>query len=281
MPDFIRVTAIQRLCVNDGPGVRTVVFLKGCYLECPWCCNPETIHYEKDDFFEKGICRFPNESIICRNCELPGGNINKTNCPIGAFEKTYSDFSEKELFELLLRDESIYQNGGGVTFSGGEPLMQSKCLRGLLLKLRDRGIHVAYETTLYAPLNCYELIKNYVDHWIVDLKFQYGYVLNRDYNIDKEALEKNLYDLQSRNCDVTYRMVIMSEALSKLDSIIFSLKKHRIVKIELLACHSLAENKYKELRKPFHRFGTPSKVDLDRACGIISSCGIDAHYVSL
>ena len=53
----IRVTAIQRLCVHDGPGVRTTVFLKGCYLQCPWCCNPETINYEGDALYNKGVCK--------------------------------------------------------------------------------------------------------------------------------------------------------------------------------------------------------------------------------
>lgn len=281
MPNSIRVTAIQRLCVNDGPGVRTVVFLKGCYLECPWCCNPETIHYETDVCFDKGICIYPNSNKICWNCELQGGNIAKTSCPFGAFEKTYHDYSENKLFELLLRDEALYQDGGGVTFSGGEPLLQSQKLIGLLQKLRDRGIHVAYETTLYAPNDCYKPVKNFVDHWIVDLKFQYGFILNKDYEIDVGDFESNLHDLQSRKCDVVYRMVIMSEVLLKMDIIIESLKNHHIEKLELLPCHSLAEKKYMELKKPFHRFKIPSKVDLDRACAIMKTNAIDAHYVSL
>lgn len=93
----IRVTAIQRLCVHDGPGVRTTVFLKGCYLQCPWCCNPETINYEGDALYNKGVCKKEKASIVCQDCTICGGTRSKEECPINAYEKTYIRGTERSV----------------------------------------------------------------------------------------------------------------------------------------------------------------------------------------
>ena len=277
----IRVTAIQRLCVNDGPGVRTVVFLKGCYLECPWCCNPESIHFDSDSFFDKGLCKFPAENAICRNCELHGGDSLKGHCPINSFEKTYTDYDVDELYNLLMRDKNLYQDGGGVTFSGGEPLLQAFALKPLLQLLKDHDVHIAFETTLYAPVENYKVTRDYVDYWIVDLKYQYGYIANRDYAIDIKDFTSDIRDLQGCGKPILYRMVIMNEILCKTDCIIDQLKENQINRIELLACHSLAENKYKELGKRFHRFKTPSNEILKSMCEIMKLNGIAAKFVTI
>lgn len=262
MPDLIRISYIQRLCVNDGPGVRTVVFLKGCYLQCPWCCNPETIHYAVDEYFDKGKCKYPQENAICRTCERYNGSKLKEKCPFGAFQKTYSEYETDDMLKLLLRDEELYAEGGGITFSGGEPLLQAEVLLPLLQKLKERDIHIVFETTLFAPVKNYQMVKAYVDYWLVDLKFQYGYIPNTDYQVSIEQFEDNLRDLRQSKTKLIFRMVIMGEALSKKGLIRESLLRHGINEIELLACHSLAENKYKELHRSFHRFRTPTKEEL-------------------
>ncbi len=254
MATKIRVTAIQRLCVNDGPGVRTVVFLKGCYLQCPWCCNPEAIHYDKDEYFDKGKCKYPEKNLICKNCELHEGQSSQDLCPFGAFEKTYKDYTDDEIYALLMRDENLYKDGGGVTFSGGEPLLQAKALLPLLIRLNNNGIHITFETTLYAPTEHYLLVKDYVDYWLVDLKFQFGFIVNHDYTIGTQFFENNLRDLQSLGKCVVYRMVVMEEMLNHSQSIIKCLREHNIDVIELLNYHGLAQSKYKELGIVFTNF---------------------------
>lgn len=281
MPAKVRVTAIQRLCVNDGPGVRTVVFLKGCYLKCPWCCNPEAIHYDQDIYFDKGICLYPNGGNICKNCELHGGTALRSQCPLGSYEKTYHDYETAELYNLLLRDEAIYRDGGGITFSGGEPLLQAFEIKPLLLKLKEKGIHIAFETTLYAPVDNYQSVRDLVDFWIIDLKFQYGFIPNTDYHLDISNFESNIHIHQSERKQATYRMVIMTEVMDRLDNVIKLLKDHQIDDVELLACHGLAENKYKEIKSTFRRFLTPGKTELDKACEMMRLNGINAHYVTL
>lgn len=281
MADKIRVTAIQRLCVNDGPGVRTVVFLKGCYLQCPWCCNPEAIRYDGDYYFDKGICKYPEKNQICRNCELHGGTASKVKCPLGAFEKTYRDYVFEELYELLMRDENLYRDGGGVTFSGGEPLLQAKALKPLLEKLKEENVHIAFETTLYAPSEHYDKVKNFVDYWLVDLKFQYGFIVNKDYDIGIKPFETSLRDLQLSGKIICYRMVVMQEVLEKKEHILNLLNNYSISQIELLPCHALAEVKYRELKKTFKRFNTPTNTELHSMRNYLRSKCIEATFMSL
>ena len=261
MADKIRVTTIQRLCVNDGPGVRTVVFLKGCYLRCPWCCNPEAISYAADEYFDKGKCKYPEKNVVCKNCKLHGGNVRKTECPLGAYEETYRDYDAEELYDLLMKDRYLYQNGGGITFSGGEPLLQAMVLKALLLKLKNENVHIAFETTLYAPVEHYNIIKQYIDYWFVDLKFQFGYITNNEYNISMDSFESNLSDLQSLKKNIVYRMVVMKEMLGRVDSVIRKLFLHRIDSVEFLTYHGLAKNKYKELNKEFRQFNACSEYE--------------------
>ncbi len=234
MPDSkIRVTSIQRLCVYDGPGVRTTVFLKGCYLQCPWCCNPETIQYDEDFFFDKGCKSF--------------------------FEETFIDYEVDLLFSLLMRDKSLFAEGGGVTFSGGEPLMQAEVILPLLIKLKEEGVHIAFETTLYAPQFKFQLIREFVDYWMVDVKFQFGYLKNRKYDIDPFSFEENLDCLQhTDSVEIEYRMVVMHEIVERMPAVIAQLHKHHINNLSLLSYHSLGENKYVQLHKPFTPFGTIS-----------------------
>ena len=281
MPAKIRVTAIQRLCVNDGPGVRTVVFLKGCYLQCPWCCNPEAIHYDEDEYLDKGNCKYPERNPICKNCELHGGLATKDRCPLGAFEKTYKDYEVEKLFDLLMRDATLYKDGGGITFSGGEPLLQAVAIKPLLQRLKDEDIHIAFETTLYAPSAQYDAVKAYVDYWLVDLKFQFGYMTNKDYTVDINDFNVNLQNLLSSEKAVVYRMVVMEEMMEKASQIIQRLKGHGIDGIELLSYHGLAESKYKELGKVFKRFQPLSNSHLEALSGMLVTNGINVKIAKL
>ena len=281
MPAKIRVTAIQRLCVNDGPGVRTVVFLKGCYLQCPWCCNPEAIHYDGDEYFGKGNCKYPIRNPICKDCELHGGLATKNRCPFGVFEKTYKDYEAEELFGLLMRDAALYRDGGGITFSGGEPLLQAVAIKPLLQRLKDEDIHIAFETTLYAPSAQYDAVKAYVDYWLVDLKFQFGYMTNKDYTVDINDFNVNLQNLLSSEKAVVYRMVVMEEMMEKASQIIQRLKGHGIDGIELLSYHGLAENKYKELGRVFKRFWPLSNPALETLSDMLVKYGINVKITKL
>lgn len=279
----ITTTNIQRLCVNDGPGVRTVVFLKGCTLQCPWCCNPETIHVNNLLVFDKGLCSYPEKKSYCSNCERFGGEQTLTDCPIHAYEATETQYTSDELLQILLKDEVTYQNGGGVTFSGGEPLLQIHVLLPVLQELKSRGVHIAFETTLYVPTEYFEQALPLVAYWLVDLKFQYGYVVNKEITIPKEAFEQNLQNLQKNVASehIRYRLVLMHEAIRNAETIAQKLSEHNIEEVELLECHSLAENKYKQLGLSFKKFLPPTDKDVAFMDNLLNNIHIRNQYIRL
>ena len=258
----LSVTNIQRLCVHDGAGVRTVVFLQGCTLQCPWCCNPETIHADAR-VYDKGVCSYPEKKFYCSDCQKFGGVRKAIDCPIHAYEPVARKYTSDELLEELLSDQYIYDKGG-VTFSGGEPLLHAEALIPVISELKKRNVSVAVETTLYVPSGNMAAVLPYIDYWLVDLKFQYGYLTNKEYYVPENAVEDNLLLLQKRVdlSKVKYRMVMMHEAMKNLDSIVTKLKEHNIAEIELLECHSLAENKYHQLGLPFRRYTPLTEEDV-------------------
>lgn len=280
MKDKIRVSAIQRLCIHDGPGVRTTLFLKGCYLSCPWCCNPETIYYNKDLFFEKNrdIC---GKSSICNSCEILGGERDKLDCPLGAYVKTYTDYSVDELYELLVADKSIFDTNGGITISGGEPLFQAIELVPLLKKIKDDGIHLAIETSLYGPKENFECIKHFIDYWIIDVKFQFGFISYLEDNKYEADFTSNISWVQTQTSNMKIRMVISHQAIKKANEILARFKKHSISNIELLACHQLAENKYKQLGLNPSHYSAPSDDELSEFINVLSANNIYSNVLSL
>ena len=128
------VTEIERSSFEDGPGLRTVVFFKGCPLHCKWCHNPECISPEPQMMF------YPEKCIGCGLCEK--------GCFAGAKVLCGKEMTAEEIFSQILLDKDYYVKDGGVTFSGGEPMMQPQMLKSLILKCKSAGIKTAIETSL-------------------------------------------------------------------------------------------------------------------------------------
>ena len=281
MGHSIRISAIQRLCLHDGPGVRTTLFLKGCYLSCPWCCNPETIHYEGDAYFvkDRSLC---GSSRICSSCEERGGARPKGHCPLGAFERTYQDYTPEDLCALLSRDRSLFESGGGVTLSGGEPLMQAPRLLPLLEQLRSERIHIAMETSLYAPNKHFDLIKSYIDYWIVDVKFQFGFISYLDKDLFLGDFGLNLeWVQQNAPSRMKTRMVISHQAIPYLSNIVERLRRYHVCDVELLPCHQLAENKYRQLGMRENGYCAPTEKELESCLNVLRENGISVEVLAL
>ena len=132
----VLVSNIQRLSLHDGPGIRTTVFFKGCSLHCPWCANPENININSENYFIKEKCLTTClKTSICNH----KGNVECLYGAVGIWGKHYS---EEEILKEIKKDKGFYKKDGGVTFSGGEPLLQAKGLVPLLCRLKKEKINI-------------------------------------------------------------------------------------------------------------------------------------------
>ncbi len=193
---------LQRYSLEDGPGIRTTVFLKGCPLNCAWCHNPESISPRQEFIILENrcigcgecrrACRYgavvPADSPLPRamdNCALCGACMDA--CPTGARELIGRHLNSAELLRLLVNDRVFFdESGGGVTFSGGEPLLQFAFLREALSGCRAERLHTAVDTSGFCPTDHLVAIAPLTDLFLFDLKFvdaqrheQYTGVSNR------------------------------------------------------------------------------------------------------
>ena len=175
---------MQRFSVHDGPGIRTTVFLQGCPLRCAWCQNPES--------FTPGphLMLFPEVCMECRACTsvCPHGEAGPPTegngraeactlcgacvevCPMAARRTVGQKMTGQEIVELLLRDRPFYGQNGGVTFCGGEPLLQWPFIAPIADRLRGRGIHVTVDTCAAVPRQIVEAVPDKIDLVLADLK---------------------------------------------------------------------------------------------------------------
>jgi pyruvate formate lyase activating enzyme len=180
------ITNIQRFSLDDGPGIRSTVFFKGCTLSCLWCHNPETIRAERQLQYEARSCKGCGCCArVCKTgaCRIEGGGnaldwaactqclACAEDCPYGALSVIGRETTAGALGEELLRDMSFYErSGGGVTLSGGEPLRQPDFAAAVLRFLKERGVHTALDTAGNVPWAAFEKTLPWVDLLLFDIK---------------------------------------------------------------------------------------------------------------
>ena len=203
---------IQRNSFVDGPGIRTTVFFKGCNLRCKWCHNPESQSFEKQMMFYKdkctgcGKCRevCPNhlkKCDFCGKCEL--------YCPADARKVCGREYTPAEVFAEVIKDKAFYDNsGGGVTFSGGECMLQLDFLCEILEKCKSAGIHTAVDTAGNVPWKSFEKILPFTDLFLYDIK-AFGAELHRKgTGVSNELILENLKNLSGR-ADIIVRIPVI------------------------------------------------------------------------
>ncbi len=177
---------IQRFSIEDGPGIRTTVFMKGCPLRCTWCHNPEGIEKEPQLMWFDVRCIAARDCLaVCPRDALElmpeGMAIDRAACdacgkcaeacPAGALEVVGRVYSPDEVLDEVMRDEAFYRNsGGGVTVSGGEPCMQPRFVEELLRTSREAGLHTALDTSGYSSVEVLERLVRHADMVLLDLK---------------------------------------------------------------------------------------------------------------
>ena len=211
---MIKVSNIERFATHDGPGIRTTIFLKGCPLHCPWCANPETwtldtilMHDEKkcvrchccQKVCEKRAIDFDPDFKINRNlCD--GCQKCMDVCIPEAISFSGKEMTIDEILEEISKDDAYYKNSnGGITLSGGEPLFQFEEVFKLIQILKEKGYHIAIETTGMYNLNVLKKVEPYIDLFLHDIKHLNKEKLESITGASKEIIFNNL-DYLSKTC---------------------------------------------------------------------------------
>lgn len=262
------ISNIQRFSLDDGPGIRTTVFMQGCNLRCAWCHNPETKPLEPVLMYEEKLCvgcggcmtvcpdgvhlvEGKSHIILRDRCEACGRCV--TACPGKALSISGKRYTVAELMEILLKDQSFYEtSGGGVTFSGGEPLLQADFVKECLIRLKERGINTAVDTAGAVDTASIGKVARYTDIFLYDLKVMDQEKHKRFVGGTNDRILYNLKKIAENGVRYYIRIPLIdgvncdNRDIDEITSFIRSLKR-RPYRIDLLPYHTYGEGKYKSL----------------------------------
>jgi pyruvate formate lyase activating enzyme len=265
------IFSIKRYSIHDGPGIRTTIFFKGCPITCLWCHNPEGISsgYELcfwgDQCLDCGSCikACPEDAVIrkegmismddlfCRRC---GACVQA--CPTGAMEIIGEEMSVSGVMQEIEKDTIFYdESGGGVTFSGGEPLLQPEFLISLLMDCKAKGIHTAVDTCGFVETDILIRVSRFVDLFLYDIKVMDEEKHKKVTGVSNQRILSNLKELSHIGAMITVRIPVIpgfnddDENMKRTGKFISSLKN--IKQVDLLPFHSLCIDKYSRLGKNF------------------------------
>lgn len=253
---------IEKFAVHDGPGIRTVVFMKGCPLHCLWCHNPESQSFKQELFFNSAKCVFCGKCVsFCPNhCHIISGDKHlfdrekciqcgkcAENCFTDALKICGREMSVTEVMKEVLKDKVFYENsGGGLTLSGGEPLAHIDFTFALLKAAKKEKLHTAVETSGFAPWQRIEKLLPFTDLWLWDIK-SIAAKHEELTGVSFEPLLTNLRKVSDSGGMIRLRCPVipgandMEEHLISIGQLADSLKG--VQQIELESYHSLGESK--------------------------------------
>ncbi|MFM4147647.1 glycyl-radical enzyme activating protein [Klebsiella quasipneumoniae] len=264
---------IQRYSTHDGPGIRTVVFLKGCSLGCRWCQNPESRARSEDLLYDPRLCLAGCElcqqaapAVITRTLDgliIHRQHVNDSHiaalrdcCPTTALTVCGEEKSVEEIMATVLRDKPFYdRSGGGITLSGGEPFMNPTLAQALFEASHQAGIHTAVETCLHVPWKYIEPALPFVDLFLADLKHVDEAVFRQWTDGSARRVLDNLQRLAQAGKNMIIRVpLIQGFNASEADITAitdFAADRLQVSEIHFLPYHTLGMNKYQLLSQPY------------------------------
>lgn len=290
---------IKKYAINDGPGIRITLFFKGCPLSCVWCHNPESILDHAQKMYTANKCIGAVKCIeVCPHDALeltPNGLVTDAErctlcgkcaevCPTKAIEMSGREYSTAELMRIIERETVFFdQSEGGVTFSGGEPLMHHHKLIELLDACGERDIHRVVDTTLFAKSELVLEVAKRTELFLVDLKAFNSEVHRRFTGVPNEQILKNIRLLAANGIDFIIRIPFIEgvnadeETVAQEAAFLASIPWER-KQVNLLAYHDIARNKHQKLGSNYEpgELKTPTDEQISRAQEIFAAHGISA-----
>lgn len=276
-----RLFNIQRFSVHDGPGIRTTMFFKGCNLRCSWCHNPESYRMEQEmQYFrerctdckacveacghgllvEEGKRRVPKDCVHCRRCEEA--------CLNSALKYAGQEYTVRELTELALRDKAYYESsGGGVTASGGEPLLQDVFLEQLFAQLKEKQIATALDTAGHVEFSRFERVLPYTDLVLLDLKIM-DEKKHREYTgVSNRRILQNARRLMEMGQRIHIRVPIIAGINDTMENARalkeFIGESGSVEQVRFLPYHNMGLTKGSSVGVEMEAFSPPSKERLE------------------
>ena len=239
------VADIQRASFHDGCGIRTTVFMKGCPLNCAWCHNPECISFEREVLF------YPEKCIGCKRCD--------EGCYSGARVECGVEYTPEALVSELLFDRVYFKNGGGVTFSGGEPLLQAEFIFECVRLLKKEGISCFVESSLCVY---HEVLREF-DTVMADLKC-FDDDRHREYTgVGNEKIKDNIKKVNALGVPMVIRTPVIAGLVQDIDKISELARSLENVKqYELLPYHALGVEKARALGREQMEFSAPTTHEM-------------------
>lgn len=299
------ISAIQRFSIQDGPGIRTTIFFKGCLLKCFWCSNPETqlsypqLSFRDDKCFGSKccICIFSCKReaikrerdrlfIFTERCSLCGECIKK--CPESNLKIVGEEWSIDDLIKEILKDRIFYKkSGGGITLSGGEPLLQNKFVSQFVRECKRYSIHTIVDTCFAVDWEKIEELLEWVDLFYIDLKQLDNKLHIRFTGKSNKSILRNLERMSKKNflnkvvIRIPFIPGVNSDEITHKKIINYIKKLNSKLTIHLLPYHNLGRKKYRLLgiKKNEKLFRLPTQKEINKVIKLYGKSGFNISVI--
>ena len=289
---------IKRYAISDGPGIRITIFFKGCPLSCSWCHNPESQSPEQQNLYTASRCIGAQDCIeVCPNDALtlaPEGIVTDLNlcklcgkcaeaCPTKAIEMSGRYYSTHELLQIIEKERVHFeQSGGGVTISGGEPLMFPEYLIELLALCKQAGIHTAVDTSGFEGKEILLKVAEFTDLFLYDLKLMDPILHKKWTGVDNKLILENLKVLIDKKKAVNIRVPLIKNVNAGEQNLLATAQfiselNGKKLSVNLLPYHPIGQGKYKKMGIPYNAYGMEqlSDPEIDHVIQIFKIHGIE------